>query len=169
MNQELLQEVGKVVPEEVLQGLLNEWNPIITVDRTVQPVYPDFVEKIKYPELELSGPDQFDVRKLDHWIHPKQAAGFATGHEIHEKILAEKLLESCLGLADLLAIQARGIGFFQKYFLGKAVFGWKSVVLLYDGCLNVPFLFEGDGDVELHGSLLRRVLGSNHPALRLTN
>lgn len=170
MNQELLQEVGKVVPEKILQGLLNEWNPILTVDRTVRPMYPDFVKEIKYPEFELAGPNEFDVEKLEHWLDPKQKDSTTIdGREIHEKLIVEKLLESCLGLVDLLAIQARGIGFFRKHFLGKAVFGWKSVVMDNSERLCVPCLFENGGEVRLYWGYLSDGWLFNNPALRFAS
>ncbi len=162
----LLEEVGKHVPENILEDLLNEWNPVIHVDRSIRPEYPDFVKEVKYPELELTGPADFDVTKLERYLHPKQVNGYATGNEIHEELIAKKMLEGCLGLADLKAIQARGIGFFRKHFAGKAVFGWKSVVLDGYGRLYVPSLCEGGGKVGLGWSWLGFRFISNEPALR---
>ena len=149
MNQLSLKILGEIVPEKTLQALYNEWNPIITVDRTIRPSYPDLVREVKYPELELAGPAKFDVRKIKTFLHYKQMDCSATGNKIHEELLAKKLLEDCLGLADLWAIRARGIGFFQKYFAGKAIFGWKSVVMGCDGGFYVPYLCDEGDEVKL--------------------
>ena len=161
----LLEEVGKHVPENILEDLLNEWNPIIHVDRSIRPEYPDFVKEVKYPELELTGPADFDVTKLERYLHPKQVNGYAVGNEIHEELIAKKMLEGCLGLTDLKAIQARGIGFFRKHFADKAVFGWKSVVLNRNGDLRVPCLY-GDDEVRLRWLWLDDYFFSSRPALR---
>ncbi|KKQ12507.1 MAG: hypothetical protein US27_C0022G0014 [Candidatus Moranbacteria bacterium GW2011_GWF1_36_78] len=166
MNKELLEKIGKVVPEEKLRALLDEWDPIIHVDRTARPVYPDFVKEVKYPELELTGPAEFDVTKLERWLHPKQIGGYATGNEIHEELIAKKMLEGCLNLADLQAIQVKDIGFFRKHSSRKAIPAWKSVVLDRDDHLYVPYLYEyGDG-VELVWRWLGSNFHSDDPALR---
>ncbi len=169
MDKELLKKLGEVVPEETLQALLNEWNPIIRVDRMIRPIYPDFVKEVKYPELELTGPAEFDVTKLERYLHPKQVDGYATGNEIQEDLIAKKMLEGCLGLADLQAIQARGIGFFRKHFSGEAPFGPKSVVLNRRGDLSVPYLFERGDEVKLRWYWLGHNFNSNNPALRLAS
>lgn len=166
MKKELLEKVGEVVPEETLRVLLNEWNPIICVDRTVCPTYPDFVKEVKYPELELTGPAEFDAGTLGQWLHPKQESGIATGNEILEELIAKKLLEGCLGLVDLQAIQARGSGFSRKHFLMRAIPGWKSVVLNRNGNFNVPYLRDDGVGVELDWYCLDYFWDSFSPALR---
>jgi len=157
--------VDKILEEKV--G--NEWNPIVYVDRTGRPAYPDFVKEVKHLKLELVGPTDFDVRKIELWLHSKQVNGCAIGTEIYEDLLTKKLLEGCLGFADLQVIQERGIGFFRKYFFGKSVFGWKSVVLDCRGRLNVPYLFEGGDEVELLWRWLDDDFYSHNPALRFAN
>lgn len=166
MEKELLRKLGEVVPEEVLRSLLNEWDPMIHVNRTTRPTYPEFLKKIKYPKLELTGPSEFDVTKLERYLHPKQVDGYATGNEIYKKLIAKKMLEGCLGLADLQAIQARSIGFFRKHFSGKTVFGWKSVALYRRGSLFVPYLYERGGSVLLDWTWLDNNWDSSRPALR---
>jgi hypothetical protein len=130
MDKKLLERIGGVVPEEILQALWNEWSPIICVDRTIRPLYPSFVKEAKYPELELTGPAEFDVRD-EQWLHPKQVG-------------------DCFSLADLQAMQIRGMGFFRKYLTGKEVFGQKSVVLGLDGFLYIPCLFDNSFKVDLN-------------------
>lgn len=167
MNEQILKQIGELdVPDEVALGWVNEWNPIIRVDRTVKPTYPDFVKEVKHPELELAGPGEFDVRKLDRWLHPKQVSGYATGNEIYEKLIAEKLFEGCFNLADLGAIQARGSMFYRKHFAGLVLPAWASVVLDRFGGLSVPYLCEDGGTVLRHWFWLGSNFDSRGPALR---
>lgn len=168
MNSELLGKVGKFVPEEILEVLLDEWNSVVIVDRTVQPAYPDFVKKVKYPELELVGPADFNASNLEQWLHLKQEkGGITTGHEIYEELIAKKMLEICLNIVDLGAIQNRGISFFRRHFAGKMVLGWKSVILNRDSLLGVPYLYEGCDDVEMDWISLDLDLHSGIPVLHL--
>lgn len=167
MKEELLERLrGLDIPDEVVQEWINEWDPIILVDRSIHPQYPDFVDEAKYPELELNGPAEFDVRKLERYLHPKQVDGYVTGNEILAELIAKEMLKWCLGVTDLQAIQARGVGFFRKHFNGKAVFGWKSVILSHDGRLYVPYLYENGDKVVLGWHQLGNYWYSFHPALR---
>lgn len=129
---------------------MDENCPIINVDRTVRPIYPAFVRRIEYLSLELTGPTNFDVTKLWFYVHPIKDGGYITGKDIHRELICKNMIPSCIGIIELKAIQDRGINFFRKYFLGEAVFGWKSVVLGDSGCLFVPSLFDfGDDNVHL--------------------
>lgn len=168
MNEQLLKKVGKFVPNEVLEDLLKEWNPIILVDRTILPTYPNFMKDVLYPCLELTGPLEFDVRKLQQCCHPRQTSGFIFGDKILDYLIAEKLLDSCLNLADILAFQARGIGFFRKYFLEKLIFAWKSVFLGRGGRLGIPYLYADSVNVYLGWSWLNLVF-SRSSILRLAS
>ena len=153
------------LPIDVVTDIINIYNPIIHVDRSVSPTYPDWVRKVLYPELELVGPSDYDVTRLYQWLHPKQVSDNATGYEIHDELIAKKMIEDCLGLPDLLAIQARGIGFFRKHYSGKAVFGWRSVVQFLNGNFKIPYLIEREGEVLLFWSWLDFSWLSNFPAL----
>jgi hypothetical protein len=133
---------------------------------SVKPVYPDWVQKVMHPELEGMGPAESDVGKLLQYLIPGQERGIVTGHAIYKHLKDGDLLESCLGLADLLAIQSKGIVFFRKYFAGKAVFGWRSVVRDRGGDLCVPSLIEYGGGVVLRWRWLGYYFDSTHPALR---
>ncbi len=167
-NEKLLKKVGQVVPEEILQALIDEWDPIINVGRTTRPTYPDFVKEVKHPEFELAGPSEFDVTKLEKCLHPKQVGGGgAIGNEIYEYLVAQKMLEGCLNLTDILAIQVRGIGFFRKIFTGLYLPAWKSVVLGRGGYLDVPYLCGYDDVVRLDWDWLGNDFDSDVPALRV--
>ena len=125
-------------------------DPIIRINRSVQPAYPDWVKEALHPEMEKTSPSEFDAAKLEQWLHDGQKDGkWVKGQVIYEFLKNNNMLESCLGLADLLAIQARGITFFRQHFADKAVFGWKWVVQDRCGSLNVPYLYEFGGKVVL--------------------
>lgn len=149
--------------------MTTDWNPIIRVDRSVCPEYPDFVKKAKHPEFELTGPTEFNVAELELWLHPKQKKGAISGNEIYEYLKTNKMLESCCNLADLRAIQARGIDFFRKHFAGKIIFGWGSVILNRDDDLHVPYLCGFDDEVRLGWIWLVDGWLSDRPALRHAN
>lgn len=138
---------GGVIPLTALQTMIDEYDPMILIDRAIMSEYPYWVRDKLYPKLDKIGPASFNVSKLELWLHPKQFKGVVKGNEIHEYLKNRGLLKSCLGLPDLLAIQKRGITFFRKHFAGKAVFAWKSVVRDHDGILNVPCLVESLDDV----------------------
>ncbi|HTX86790.1 MAG TPA: hypothetical protein VMC41_01840 [Candidatus Nanoarchaeia archaeon] len=118
---------------------------IIRVNRSVSPAYPDWVKEVLHKDLELSGPNNYDIGVVKQWYHPDQESGVVEGKVIYNYLKDNDMIKDQLGLADLLAIQAKGIAFFRKYFSGKAVFGWKSVVRGGSDCLCVPCLIE-DGD-----------------------
>lgn len=123
---------------------------IITVDRTIRPTYPSlanskYINSPKFIALEATGPSEFDVSKLDQWLHAKQKNGVVAGNVIHDYLESNNMLEGCLGLRDLEEIQKKGIAFFRQHFKGKAVFGWKSLVQYADGRLYAPYLVEDAG------------------------
>lgn len=144
---------------------------VVRVDRSVWPVYPDFLDQeyISTPEfiaLEKCGPNKFDVGKCRLWLHPKQKKGVVVGTIINDYLKAKGMLPSCAGFSDLLAIRAKGVKFFRQYFAGKVVYGWRSVVPYCDGDLCVPVLVEGGGGVVLDWSWLGGDCGAASPALR---
>lgn len=147
----------------------------IHVDRKARPVYPDWVDQDsinteEFLKLERSGLSDYDLAKIVQWLHDGQKnGGRATGNRIHEHLKTSNLLEVCLGLADLQAIQKLPVETFRKYFKGKAVFGWKSVVRRRYGYLLVPYLVEDGGQVKLHWFWLGYDFRERHPALRFAS
>ena len=146
-------------------------DPIVRIDRSVRPVYPDFlnqecVNKSEFIALERLGPPEFDVGKLRKWLHPKQKRGIIKGTVIHNFLVKEEMLPSCLGFTDLLGIQGKGVEFFGQHFNGQGVFGWRSVVPNRRGALHVPFLVLDDGEVVLYWDWLVHDWDANDPALR---
>ena len=142
---------------------------IIRVDRTSTLVYPDWVSKVLYPELENTGPAEYDGTRLGHFLLPDQVNGVVTGNQIHEHLKQNNMLESCLGLRDLLMIKEKGIAFFRANFKGKAAFGWRSVVRRRDGSLDVPCLIEGGDAVVVCWGWLDRDWYADDPALRFAS
>lgn len=158
---------GVLLPPEVS---ILESSAIVRVDRTIRPAYPEWIKDVLYPELEQSGPEEFDLATLESYLYGKQASGsYETGSRIHEHLKNENLLHSCLNLQDALVIQAMGTAAFRKHFKGKAVFFWKSVVRDRHGDLCVPCLVEGGGRVGLGWGWLDYYWYDNHPALRFAS
>ena len=141
---------------------------IIHVDRSVAPMYPNWARRFLHPDLQKSGPTEYDVvTGVKQWFHDGQKnGGVVKGQVIYEYLKEKEMLESCLGLSDLLAIQAKGTTFFRKFFKGKAVFGWKSVVESRDGRLDAPCLFDDSGEVIRGWGWLDGDWDGNDPALR---
>ena len=145
----------------------NQMDPIIRVDRTVRPAYPDWVKDILHPELENTGPAEYNIDAVELWLHEGQKGGkWVKGQVIYDHLKANNMLDGCLGLADLLAIQAKGIAFFRQHFAGKAVFGWKSAVRRRDGGLYVPYLYGYGDKVVLCWRWLDVDWNDNNPAAR---
>ena len=152
--------VGPPPPEPVLDFL-------VRVDRVVKPSYPDWFKKLENPELECSGPAEYDLQTaVQQWLHDDQKNGVVVGNTIHKHLKKDNGLVSCLNLQDGLAIQQKGIAVFRKLFGGKAVFLWGSVVQDRDGDLNVPYLCELGGRVVVGWRWLGRSWLSVSPALR---
>jgi hypothetical protein len=144
-----------------------EIGPIIRVDRSTPPVYPDWMQEVMHPELEAVGPAEYDVSALEQWLHEGQKDGkYVEGNKIYADLKKSDTLKDCLGLRDLEDIQRKGIVFFQKYFKGKAVFGWKGSVRRHYGNLNIPYLHEIGDQVALHWHWAGTDWDGNHPALR---
>ena len=102
--------------------------------------------------------------KTKLWLHPDQVGGVVKGQVIYDHLKTSGLLADCADLAELEAIQAKGLDFFRKHFRGKVVFGWHGV---RDG--SVPCLYEYGGEVFLHWHWLDSFWGAYYPALRRKN
>lgn len=154
-----LQPVTVPEPELVL-------DPIIRVDRSIRPSYPDWVKTVMHPELENTGPAEYDITKMQ-WLHEGQKdEKWIEGSKIYTHLKDTGDLKSHCGLRDLEEIQKKGIIFFRKHFAGKTVFGWSSVVQDLDGDLYVLYLYESDGKVVLNWSWLCHDWRSDNPGLR---
>lgn len=137
---------------------------IVTVDRTILPTYPEWMDEILCPEYESTGPAEFDVAKLERWVHPDQAYRTVNGTVCYDYLMGHDLLKDCLSLRDLEEIKEKGIVFFRKYFEGKAVIGWKSVMRASTGTFFAPSLFENDDQVLICWNWLDHELFVDFPA-----
>lgn len=145
-------------------------NNIILVDRSISPSYPDWVETVMHPELEMTGPAEYDISAVEQWLHEKQKNdGYIEGREIYRYLKNTDTLGACLGLRDLEEIQKKGVAFFGKHFQDKCVFGWKGVVRHRLGSLHAPCLREYGGKVVLHWRWLINLWFDLSPALRLAS
>lgn len=143
---------------------------IIHVDRTARPTYPEWVRDILHPELELSGPTEFDLSKVEELLHESQKnGGWVKGTQIYECLAGNYMLDSCFNLADLLAIQAQGLETFRRFFKGKTIFAWKSVARGRTGDLHVPCLGEDDHKVIVGWRWFDKEWCAFDPALRLAS
>ena len=127
-------------------------NNIIRIDRSVPLVYPPSLEAALHPEFEKTGPAEYDISKVLVSISKDQISGECKlgGIKIYNGLIQQELLSDCLNLRDLEEIQKRGVGFFQKYFGVKTIYGWKSVVKDKEGRLQVPCLCVINGSVALN-------------------
>ncbi|MGH7249378.1 MAG: hypothetical protein ACREGC_00205 [Minisyncoccia bacterium] len=141
----------------------------IHVDSLVKPTYPDWMEKVMHPELELEGDAGYNLQyEVEQWLHNDQKHGSVVGNTIYKHLQKGDNLATCLNLQDGLAIQAKGIAVFRKLFAGKAVFLWGSVVQNRDGLLLVPYLYENGDKVVVFWNWLNGDWDSNRPALRFS-
>jgi len=143
-------------------------DPLIRVDRTIRPNYPEWVTKMMHPDLEVTGSAEFNVSRIEQWLHPSQKAG-VKGEVIYEYLKKNGMLENCLDFRDLEEIQKKGLAFFKEHFQDKAVFGWRSVVRDRRGRLGVPYLVEFGGMVVLCWGWLSSVWLADSPALRFAS
>ena len=144
---------------------------IIRVDRSVRSSYPDWVKTVMYPELETTGPTEYDINKVEQWLHDEQRNGkWIEGYEIYAFLKETDALKTCLGLRDLEEIQKKDITSFRKYLQGNnVIFGWKSVAMDNDGRLVVPFLHERSGKAVVDWNWLGVEWGGHDPAFRFIN
>lgn len=161
---ELISKTKTTTPEPEV-----EVDSIIRVDRSIRPSYPDWMKEVVHQELESVGPAEYDISAVEQWLHDGQKnGGRVAGTIIYGNINEPSVLSDHLGLRDLEEIQKKGIMFFRKHFMGKTVFGWKSIGRNRNGILYVPCLYELCGGVILIWFFIERNLSNQSPALRFT-
>jgi hypothetical protein len=115
---------------------------VLHVDRTVPPVHPEWMKTPLHPELELTGPAEYDLKSsMDISFLPGQGDGKFTGLDAYEHLKSNNLLDGCLGIADGFAIRERGVKAYSKFFEAKesaVVALWAAVFTDEDGKLCVP-------------------------------
>lgn len=143
-------------------------NTIIHINRSVRPVYPDWVDKAMNPELESTGPAEYDLAtSVSLWFHDKQKRCVTTGQAIYDYLKKHDMLTSCLSLQDAVEIQKKGVAVFRQVFGDNVVYFWKSVVQgRGPRGIYVPYLgVDGDG-VVLDWYWLTSVWLGYEPAVR---
>ncbi len=159
----VLKEKPVPAPEPII-------DPIIRVDRSIRPSYPDWMKEVMHPELELAGSAEYDISAIAQWLHDGQKDGKCIeGNKIYDHLKKTDTLKICLGLRDLEEIQKKGIAFFRKYFKDKEVLGWASIVRHHKGGLGVSSLYEHCGNVVLHWRWTGNNWYGSHPALLYAN
>ncbi len=136
--------------ELVVQPVIEKLDFIVSVDRNNEMSYPGWIEKVIHENMKKNGPNKYDVRSLELLLHENQKNGLISTKEIYEYIQEKNILENCLGLSDLLAIQKKGIIVFNTIFQGKSVIGWRSIAKnSIGGDMRFPYLIEKEGEVKL--------------------
>ncbi len=142
-------------------------DPIIRVDRLIHPSsYPNWMEKIIHPELQNVGPPEYNITEIQQWLHSGQKnGGSIKGSQIYADLKETDDIKNHFVLRDLEEIKKKGIAFFRKYFAGKIVFAWGSVVSFH-GTLLIPCLCENGDSVIFVWRWLDLVWKSLDPGLR---
>ncbi len=140
------------------------------IHRTVPIEYESWVKEPLYGEEEKHGPAEINIEtNCVQWLHDSQKDDkWISGELIHEYLVRNRMIGSCYGMYELQAIQRKGVGLFSRYFLNKAVFGWKGVVRTcdIDRCVKVPFLVVHANNVTLLWLYLDDYFCDNNPGLR---
>jgi hypothetical protein len=142
----------------------------IHVDRSVRPICIDWMKEneVVFPELEFTGPPEYNLQTgVQEWIHEAQKTRTMAGGLICQYLEANNKLVRQFGLADLLALQAKGTAVFRKLYAGKKVCGWKSVTKSHNGNnSSVPFLYEDGNEIMLGWRWLGGDFDSNYVSPR---
>ncbi|MCX6820030.1 MAG: hypothetical protein NT019_01945 [Candidatus Adlerbacteria bacterium] len=140
---------------------------IVRIDRSTVPTQPQWLKKPLHPELATTGPAEYDLAAIQLWLHEKQKEG-AKGQTLYGHLTRNNMLEGCLGYADGLAIQQKGLEVFRGLFGRTTLFLWRSVGRSSNRRLVVPCIGERNDELLLgsncvHG-LEEITWGSDYPA-----
>lgn len=126
---------------------------LVRVDRSIKPTYPRWFHSWLNPELENTGPAEFDLSQISLWVHPKQQiVGGICASFVYVQLRDSGLLKTCLGLRDGEEILKQAVvGTFQETPIVRRLFLWKSVAYPRfeptEHSLRVPYIstgFSGD-------------------------
>jgi len=116
----------------------------IRVDRSISPVYPDWVKSVIHPELETVGPAEYDLTKIDLYLHNLQKnEGSITGQQLYNHLKEIGNLKNCLGIQDAAEIQKKDLPVYYEVFGHKSLCFWRSVVSDQKGNIRVLCLQPG--------------------------
>ncbi len=108
-----------------------------------------------HPDLDRVGPDIYDLRKIQLWLHPTQGSKDMTAtmkpFDIHQGLVSSGLVKRCLNVQDGMAIKEKGPDVFRKIFGGsnKWVFLWKSAIRLKNKGVYVPCMLVENNEVRV--------------------
>jgi hypothetical protein len=166
-----------------LHKIVDEFDPIVHVNRNAIPKLHVGGFRLVNPELELIGPTEFDIMQSERWFHPQQIERGVPANHVFNKLQKDGLIERCFGLAELEAIKARGVHFFRKYFGVKRkwfvwntwsadyLYAWKTIIVStidgwYKDQHQVPFLHAYREELTLYWHKVAELgLESGSPAM----
>lgn len=123
---------------------------VIHVDLTKPPIYPFWAASVPYKYLEILDRAQFDLSLFTVWSREGWRDPFGHNRALIHRYLAQNgLIANCLGIRELLGVQARGVDFFRHHVKNGVLFGPKSVVVNSSGLSYVSLLTEVDNDLIL--------------------
>ena len=65
----------------------------ICVDRSILPLYPNWVKMVMHPDLEATGPAKYGLATVEPWLHDGQKnGGRMVGNRIYEHLLRNNML-----------------------------------------------------------------------------
>lgn len=139
-NRPLCDEVAKVILRR----------HFVTVGFPLPNVYPVWVKRLLYPDLaHIYCSSEFDVRTLERKLPVYVQGRIITGDIVYQFLCNRGMINQCLGLPELNAIQKKGIKFFEEYFHGLVVMGWRSISEHERGGYFVPGLSVHGGELLL--------------------
>ena len=119
----------------------NEHDPFVDVDYSLQ----EFVAwRYVFPKLQTNEICHFDVRNIEKISRRKFNEMFnlhqeVSLHEIFEKVKKDEIfLRNSPGIFELIAIRKRGEIFYQKYFDGHVIPGWRGAIEIEGGAIKIP-------------------------------
>lgn len=140
---------------------------MIRVDRSFPCAYPTWIKEHVCPELENTGPAEYDFAACELWLHDGQkGSGMMRGERIFASLSMDRSLGRFIGFRDLKEILKKGPVFFKKYVKGHALYGWRSIVMHRNGRLRVPYIYIRDGNVKLGWRWLVYCLNCRDPSLK---
>lgn len=152
-------------PKRAIQSHVDQ---MVHVDRIDRLIYPDWFAGLEHPELGNVGLAEYNASELVIWFAPGQE-NVIGGMQIYNYLIENSLLSTCVGLADLIEIQKKGICLFRENWKSQTITGWRSVAHDHNGDLRVPALCVYGNELILQWNWLNHNWTANNPTLRFVN
>lgn len=124
---------------------------VVHVSCIARPEYPSWMGRVIHPELQNTGPSQYDLRTdVTPWRHDRQKDGkdLPSGEVVYDYLEKRDEIDSCLGLVDRAEIKKMGAQVFCEIFGDEALlFFPRSMVEDRSEISHVPFLFVFNNEV----------------------